>query len=117
MVGGTPLTAAAVLQVEGEQAGEAAAASTSCQQGGDWLFKNGRSAASGDQVQVRLQCAHWIQIRPGVNGHLIDKRTMTTHLNKNNQLMLLKWREGVQTIYTHFYIIVINCIYRAQKDP
>lgn len=54
MVGGTPL-AAAVLQVEGEQAGEAGAASTSCQQGGDRLLEDGGGAASGDQERVRLQ--------------------------------------------------------------
>lgn len=52
MVAGGTLLAAAVLQVKGEQAGEASAASTSCQQGGDRLFKNGRGAASGDQEQV-----------------------------------------------------------------
>lgn len=69
MVGGTPL-AAAVLQVKGEQAGEVGAASTSCQQGGDWLFKNGSGAACGDQEPVGLQCAHWIQISPRVHGHL-----------------------------------------------
>lgn len=51
MVGGTPL-AAAVLQVKGEQAGEAGAASASCKQGGDWLFENGHSAACRDEEQV-----------------------------------------------------------------
>lgn len=74
VVAGT-LLAAAVLQVEGEQAGETGAASTSCQQGGDRLFENGRSAASGDREQVRLQRAHRIQVRPGEHGHLIHKRT------------------------------------------
>lgn len=52
MVAGGTLLAAAVLQVKGEQAGEASAASTSCQQGGDRLFKNGCGAAAGDQEQV-----------------------------------------------------------------
>lgn len=63
VVGGT-LLAAVVLQVKGEQAGEAGAASTSCQQGGDWLLKDGHGAASGDQEQVGLQRARWIQISP-----------------------------------------------------
>lgn len=73
VVGGT-LLATAVLQVEGEQAGEAGAASTSCQQGGHGLFKDGRGAASRDQEQFRLQRAHRIHIRPRVHGHLVDKR-------------------------------------------
>lgn len=55
VVGGTLLVSTAVLQVEGKQAGEPGAASTPCQQGGDWLLENSHSAASRDQEQVGLQ--------------------------------------------------------------
>lgn len=65
MVGG-PLLATAVLQLEGEQAGKAGAVSTSCQQGGDWLFENGHGAAAGYETQVGCQRAHGIQITPPV---------------------------------------------------
>lgn len=72
VVGGT-LLAAAVLQVKGEQAGEAGTASTSCQQGGDRLFKNSHGAGRRDQALVGLQCADWIQISPRVHSHLTNR--------------------------------------------
>lgn len=69
MVGGT-LLAAAVLQVEGQQAGEAGAAAARRQQGGDRTFKNGGGAASGDRDRVRLERADRLRTGPGVHGHL-----------------------------------------------
>lgn len=63
VVGGT-LLAAAVLHVKSEQAGEARAISTSCQEGAYRLFEDGHRATSGDLAQAGLECAHWIQISP-----------------------------------------------------
>lgn len=72
MVCGT-LLAVAVLQMKSEQAGKAGAASTSCQQGGNRLLKNGDSAACRDQALVGLECAHRIQICPRVQSDLTKK--------------------------------------------
>lgn len=63
MVGGT-LLAVALLQVKRQQAGKAGAASTSGQQGGDRLLKDGDGAARGDQVWAGPERAHGIQICP-----------------------------------------------------
>lgn len=76
MVGGT-LLAVAVLQVKGEQAGEAGAASTPCQQGSNRLLEDGRSAACGDRASTGLERACRIQICPRVHGHLTKQEPIT----------------------------------------
>lgn len=72
MVCGT-LLAAAVLQMKSEQAGKAGAASTSCQQAGNRLLKDGDGAACRNQAPSGLERAHRIQIGPRVHGHLTKK--------------------------------------------
>lgn len=67
------LDASAVFQVKGQQAGEAGAAPAPCQQGRDGLPVEHRSAASRNNPQVRSPAADWIQISPGVHGHLTQK--------------------------------------------
>lgn len=93
VVGGS-LLAAAVLQVEGEQAGEAGAGATSCQQGGDRHFENGHGAASGYQKQLWLQRAHRIQIAPRVKRNLIGE---TQHI--------ICW--CIRTILIFFFIYML----------
>lgn len=76
MVCGT-LLSGAVLHMKSDQAGKAGAAPASGQQGGDWLLKDGDSAACRDQVGVGLEGAHGIQICPRVHGHLRKKGTVS----------------------------------------
>lgn len=75
-----PPAAGAVLQVKGEQAGEAGAAPTPCQQGGNRLLVERHSAASRNHLQVRSPAADRIEISPGVHGHLTQK---AAHVSKS----------------------------------
>lgn len=62
--------AATVLQVKGDQACPAGAATAPCQQGGDGPPENGHGAAVGHQEPIRMQRAGWVLTAPAVHCHL-----------------------------------------------
>lgn len=78
MVAGA-LLAAAVLQVKGEQAGKAGAASASCQQGGNRLLEDVHGAACGDQASTGLERARGIHVCPRAHGHLAKQEPLYCH--------------------------------------